>query len=95
MPSHIDTALGDIDAIVAAPARRAYRAALATRLGVPAERITVAKDARMHTASLAAALDDGDARAAEGGYVLLIAAGAGVTAGAANYRQPSLRSQVG
>ena len=87
--------LGDIDVIVAAPARRAYRAALATRLGLPVERITVANDARMHTASLAAALDDAGARAAGGGYILLIAAGAGVTAGAAICRQPFVRSHVG
>ena len=54
-----DSSLGlaDVDVIVAAPARRGYRAALASRLGVPVERITVASDEKMHTASLAAALD--------------------------------------
>ena len=54
-----DSSLGlaDVDMIVAAPARRGYRAALASRLGVPVERITVASDEKMHTASLAAALD--------------------------------------
>ena len=49
--------LSDVDVIVAAPARRRYRAALANRLGVPVDRIVVADDERMHTASLAAALD--------------------------------------
>ena len=36
-----------------------YRAALAADLGVPVERIAVADDQRMHTASLVAALRDG------------------------------------
>ena len=36
--------LSDVDAIVAAPARHRYRAALATSLGVPVDRITVADD---------------------------------------------------
>jgi hypothetical protein len=41
--------LSDVDMIVAAPARRGYRAALASHPGVPVERITVADDERMHT----------------------------------------------
>lgn len=92
-----DSSLGlaDVDVIVAAPARRAYRAALASRLGVPVERITVAGDEKMHTASLAVAFDNGAARLAEGGRILLIAACAGVTAGAAIYRQPSARARTG
>jgi 3-oxoacyl-[acyl-carrier-protein] synthase-3 len=80
----------DIDTIFAAPARRRYRAALAAHLGVPVERIVVAPDEKMHTAALAAALDQAADRVSEGGRVLLIAAGAGVTAGAAVYRKPSL-----
>ncbi|MET0996994.1 MAG: 3-oxoacyl-[acyl-carrier-protein] synthase III C-terminal domain-containing protein, partial [Mycobacterium sp.] len=86
-----DSSLGlaDVDMIVAAPARREYRAALASRLGVPVERITVASDEKTHTASLAAALDRSADQIPGGGRVLLIAAGAGVTAGAAIYRQPS------
>jgi 3-oxoacyl-[acyl-carrier-protein] synthase III len=80
--------LSDVDVIVAAPARRRYRAALANRLGVPVERIVVADDERMHTASLAAALDRGAAQLPVGARVLLVAASAGITAGAALYRQP-------
>jgi 3-oxoacyl-[acyl-carrier-protein] synthase-3 len=78
--------LPDLDAIVAAPARGAYRLALAALLGVPPDRIVVAEDDRMHTAALVAALDGASDRVAPGGRVLLIAAGAGVTAGAALYR---------
>ena len=78
--------LTDIDVIVAAPARAGYRAALAAGLGVPVERIAVAADQRMHTAALVAALRDGVNQVAPGGRVLLIAAGAGITAGAALYR---------
>ena len=48
--------LSDIDVIIAAPARHGYRAALATHLDVAPERIVVAEDEKMHTASLAAAL---------------------------------------
>ena len=51
--------LSDVDAIVAAPARQGYRAALAARLGVPVGRIIVADDENMHTAALVAALRDG------------------------------------
>ena len=80
--------LGDIDAIVAAPALPAYHAALANQLGVPVERITVAADERIHTASLIAALHRSAGRLPAGARVLLIAAGAGITAGAAIYRQP-------
>ncbi|MDR3659855.1 MAG: 3-oxoacyl-[acyl-carrier-protein] synthase III C-terminal domain-containing protein [Mycobacterium sp.] len=78
--------LADVDMIVAAPARHGYRAALATHLGVPVDRIVVADDERMHTASLAAALDCAAERLPSGARVLVIAAGAGVTAGAAVYR---------
>jgi 3-oxoacyl-[acyl-carrier-protein] synthase-3 len=80
--------LDDVDAIIAAPALPGYRAALAAQLGVPLERITVAADERIHTASLAAALHRAAGQLEAGSRVLLIAAGAGVTAGAALYRQP-------
>ncbi|EID10530.1 3-oxoacyl-ACP synthase [Mycobacterium xenopi RIVM700367] len=79
----------DIDVIVAAPGYLGYRAALATQLGVPAEQVTVAADEKIHTASLAAALHRTADRFPAGSRILLIAAGAGVTAGAALYRQPS------
>lgn len=75
----------DLDAIVAAPARGAYRAALAANLGVPVSRITVADDDGMHTAALIAALRSAVHGLPAGSRVLLVAAGAGVTAGAAIY----------
>jgi 3-oxoacyl-[acyl-carrier-protein] synthase-3 len=81
-------ALSDIDVIAAAPARRGYRAALAVQLGVPVERITVAAEEKTHTASLVAALDRAVSQLPEGARVLLVAAGAGITAGAALYRKP-------
>jgi 3-oxoacyl-[acyl-carrier-protein] synthase III len=87
--------LSDIDAIVAAPARGSYRAALAARLGVPEAKIIAAKDEAMHTASLAAALDRAIDQLPLGGRILIISAGAGITAGAAIYRQPPARHRVG
>jgi 3-oxoacyl-[acyl-carrier-protein] synthase III len=80
--------LSDVEMIVAAPARAGYRAALAAHLGVPVDRVIVATDERMHTAALIAAMRDGSERLACGGRVLVVAAGAGVTAGAALYRTP-------
>jgi 3-oxoacyl-[acyl-carrier-protein] synthase III len=80
--------LEDIDVIVAAPARPGYRAALSNLLGVPAEKVSVADDHRMHTAALAAAYEREVGRLPAGARVLFVAAGAGVTAGAALYRQP-------
>ena len=79
--------LSDIDVIVAAPAQSGYRAALAARLGVPIERVIVADDARMHTAALVAAFGNGSTRLPAGTRALIVAAGAGVTAGAAYYRE--------
>lgn len=83
--------LSDIDVIVAAPARHRYRAALAHRLGVPAERIVVADDERFHTASLPAAFARGLDRIQPGQRALLVAAGAGITGGAALYCKPPRR----
>jgi 3-oxoacyl-[acyl-carrier-protein] synthase-3 len=80
--------LDDVDVIVAAPPLREYRAALAAELGVPLERIIVAGDERTHTASLVAALHRVAGDLPAGARVLLIATGAGITAGAALYRQP-------
>lgn len=80
--------------IVASPARPGYRAALAAKLGIPVERITVADDERMHTASLVSALSGAAEELSPGARILLVAVGAGVTAGAALYRQaPNLVSQ--
>ncbi|HEX9176356.1 MAG TPA: 3-oxoacyl-[acyl-carrier-protein] synthase III C-terminal domain-containing protein [Mycobacterium sp.] len=78
--------LSDVGAVVAAPARQGYRAALARQLDVSSERVIVGDDERTNTAALAAAMQ----RAMKDGPidVLLVAAGAGITAGAALYREP-------
>ncbi|MDP7724116.1 3-oxoacyl-[acyl-carrier-protein] synthase III C-terminal domain-containing protein [Mycobacterium sp. TY814] len=86
-----DVSLDDVDLIIAAPARPRYREALSSLLGVPAEKVCVADDHRMHTAALAAALEQQSAGLRAGGRVLFVAAGAGVVAGAALYRQPPRR----
>lgn len=80
--------LSAIDMIVAAPARQGFRTALGNRLGVPADLIRVADDEHMHTAALAAAFEGQVQSLPAGTQVLFVAAGAGVTAGAALYRQP-------
>ncbi|MEZ0351539.1 3-oxoacyl-ACP synthase [Mycobacterium sp. pR1184] len=80
--------LSDIDMIVAAPARHEYRTALSNRFGLPVDRISIADDQRMHTAALAAAFERQAAGLPAGAQVLFVVAGAGVTAGAAVYRQP-------
>lgn len=80
--------LDDIDAIVAAPAHSGFRAALSAHMGFSETQIIVAEDQRTHTASLAAAFDRASAQIRPGGRVLLVAAGAGITAGAALYRMP-------
>lgn len=76
----------DVDLVIAAPARAGFRAALARRLDVPAERVVVADDERAHTASLAAAIERVLGRPPDRSRVLMVAAGAGITAGAALYR---------
>ena len=86
--------LSDIDVIVAAPARHGYRAALATQLDVAPERIVVAEDEKMHTASLAAALKQALNHPPTGARVMVVAAGAGITAGAALYHEPPIPNQV-
>jgi 3-oxoacyl-[acyl-carrier-protein] synthase III len=80
-------ALSDVDIIVASPARYGYRAALAAKRAVPVERITVADDESMHITTLVSALSSAAEQLSPAARVLLIAAGAGVTAGAALYRQ--------
>lgn len=82
--------LSDIDLIIAAPPHPGFATALASHLGFPAEKITVAHDASVHTAALIAGWHEAIAenRVAPGGTVLLLAAGAGITAGAALYRTP-------
>ncbi len=82
--------LATVDLVVAAPARAGFTANLAADLGVPAERVAVALDERIHTAALIAAVHDATTadRLRPGSTVLLLAAGAGVTAGAALYRVP-------
>ncbi|MCV7300800.1 3-oxoacyl-ACP synthase [Mycobacterium barrassiae] len=78
--------IDDVDAIAAAPARPGFQAALAKQLGVDAGAITVGADAGMHTAALASAFDRAAKSIGETGVMLVVAAGAGVTAGAALYR---------
>jgi 3-oxoacyl-[acyl-carrier-protein] synthase III len=78
--------IDDIDAIAAAPAQPRFRTALAGQLGVSQNLITIANDEHMHTASLASSLNDAATKVGAGGQLLLVAAGAGVTAGAALYR---------
>lgn len=79
--------LSDVDIIVASPARPGFRAALADKLAVAVERVTVADDESMHTAALVSALRSAAEKLSPGARILLVAAGAGVTAGAAVYRQ--------
>lgn len=81
-------ALSAVDMIVAAPARLGFQTELSESLKVSAERVLIADDERMHTAALAASFGQHVNRPATGTQVLLVAAGAGVTAGAALYRQP-------
>ena len=80
--------LSDIDMIVAAPARPGYRAALSSRLGVAVDRsasLTISACIpprwRRRSSGRLSGLP-------AGAQVLFVAAGAGVTAGAALYRQP-------
>jgi len=86
--------LSDIDVIIAAPARHRYRAALARHLDVPLERIVVADDEKMHTASLAAAMQQALTPLPVGARAMVVAAGAGITAGAALYREPPVSQTV-
>jgi 3-oxoacyl-[acyl-carrier-protein] synthase-3 len=60
--------------------------------------ISIADDQRMHTAALAAAFEREVEKLPAGAQVLFVAAGAGVTAGAALYRRPpeiGIKSECG
>jgi 3-oxoacyl-[acyl-carrier-protein] synthase-3 len=81
--------LSDIPVIIAAPPDHRYRAELAASLGISVEQIAVASDEHMHTASLIAALKRETEELPAGTPVLLVAAGAGIVAGAALYRMPA------
>lgn len=77
---------GDVDLVVANPLTPAFLEALSDRLGVAPD-VVVSADAqtRVHTAGLAVALHEAktQGRLAGASTVLLVSAGAGVTAGAA------------
>jgi 3-oxoacyl-[acyl-carrier-protein] synthase III len=81
--------LSDIPIVIAAPPDRHYRVELAAKLGFPVERIVVAADEGIHTASLVAALKREIEAIPPGTPVMLVAAGAGIVAGAAVYRVPA------
>jgi 3-oxoacyl-[acyl-carrier-protein] synthase III len=87
--------LADVDLILAAPPHPDFTATLASHLGLPAQRICVAHDGRTHTAALIGALHEALSarRIQAGSNVLLLAAGAGITAGAALYRTPKNLSE--
>jgi 3-oxoacyl-[acyl-carrier-protein] synthase-3 len=77
----------DVGLVVASPARPGFVAALASNLGIPADRIvTAGKD--LHTVGFVAALDAavGAGRLEPDEPVIFVCAGAGVTAGAVTYR---------
>lgn len=80
------TDLAAVDLVLAAPARPGFRAGLAANLDIPVERVAVAGDERIHTAALIAAIHD--ASLTPGSTVLVVAVGAGVTAGSVLYRVP-------
>jgi 3-oxoacyl-[acyl-carrier-protein] synthase-3 len=79
----------DAELIAAAPPHQRYRIELAKGLGVGVDRIAVAADDRMHTASLVAALPTDFEKLPAGAPVLLTAATGGIVAGAALYRMPA------
>jgi 3-oxoacyl-[acyl-carrier-protein] synthase-3 len=76
--------LSNVDRIVAAPSGTGFSGALAERLGVDRELIVAAHTPGVHTAALISALRE--VNAPTGARLLLVAAGAGITAGAALYR---------
>ncbi|OBC00382.1 3-oxoacyl-ACP synthase [Mycobacterium sp. 852013-50091_SCH5140682] len=78
----------EIAAIVVAPTRSRFCCLLAEHLMVPDDIIIAADDENSHTAALAGAFTCATRRIVPGKYVLMVAAGAGVTAGAALYRMP-------
>lgn len=78
----------EIAAIILAPAGRRFRGLLAEHLMVAEDTIIVAEDDNTHTAALAAAFERGAHSVGPGERILIVAAGAGVSAGAALYRMP-------
>jgi 3-oxoacyl-[acyl-carrier-protein] synthase-3 len=78
------------DLIIAAPAQPRYLASVAEQLGVEQEQVVGAGDAAVHTAALIDALHLAIAagRLRPGATALLVAAAAGITAGAVTYRVP-------
>ncbi|WP_343574777.1 3-oxoacyl-ACP synthase [Mycobacterium sp.] len=82
--------LSDVAGIIAAPPGGHFRAELAARLGITPDQIAVCDDERMHTAALVAAMERETVRFSVGTHLLLVAAGAGIVAGAALYRDPAL-----
>ncbi len=84
------TDLAAVDLVLAAPAHPAFAESLASHLCVPVEHVVVGQDERIHTAALVAAFHGAATagRLRPGSTVLLLAVGAGVTAGAALYRVP-------
>ena len=81
--------LDDLALIVATPAHPRYREELAVALGIPIERIAVAADDRIYTASLVAALQHEIETIPAGAHVLFTAATGGIVAGAALYHMPA------
>ncbi|MEE6165989.1 3-oxoacyl-[acyl-carrier-protein] synthase III C-terminal domain-containing protein [Mycolicibacterium sp. 120322] len=81
--------MAEIAAIVVAPSRSRFCSLLAEHLMVPADVLIATGDENSHTAALAGAFACATRRIVPGKYVLMVAAGAGVTAGAALYRMPS------
>ena len=78
--------LAEVDLLVATASVPGFADALATRLGVPAERVASPSDdlARAHTAAPAVALES--VGLAAGSTTLFVSVGAGITAAAALYR---------
>lgn len=78
--------LGEIDRLVATASIGGFADDLATRLGVPTERVASLPDglARAHTAAPAVALESSPLEAA--GTTLFVSAGAGITVAVALYR---------
>lgn len=84
--------LAEVDLIVAAPATPEFRGALASHLGVSVDLVVGAEDEHVHTAALAVGFHDSVGQGPAGRTLLLVTAAAGITAGAAVYREPSARN---
>ena len=82
-------AAADVDAIVAAPLAPEFLDVLADALGAPRDRMPEPPAKRSHTAATLVALDAllGSPPVTDARTILFVAAGAGITAGAALYRR--------